>query len=63
MDEESIKDLKSKIISLKRQLKELNEKYNELVKKYVSQNNELTLIKAFLSEEGYIENKHRITKK
>lgn len=57
------KELKHKINILKKELKELNEKYNELVKRYVSQNNELTLIKAFLSKEGYIEDKHRITKK
>jgi hypothetical protein len=57
------KELKHKINILKKELKELNEKYNELVKRYVSQNNELTLIKDFLSKEGYIENKHRITKK
>jgi hypothetical protein len=61
MDE--CKELKHKINILKKELKELNEKYNELVKRYVSQNNELTLIKAFLSKEGYIEDKHRITKK
>lgn len=61
MDE--YKELKHKINILKKELKELNEKYNELVKRYVSQNNELTLIKVFLSKEGYIEDKHRITKK
>jgi hypothetical protein len=61
MDEN--KELKHKINILKREIKELNEKYNELVKKYVSQNNELTLIKVFLSKEGYIEDKYRITKK
>lgn len=61
MDEN--KELKHKINILKKELKELNGKYNELVKRYVSQNNELTLIKDFLSEEGYIEDKHRITKK
>lgn len=58
-----IEALRTRIHNLNRELKDLNEKYSELKKRYIKQNDELTLIKDFLSKEGYIENKHRNTKK
>lgn len=50
------KILKSRLISVKKDLKELQEKYNELKKRYAKQNNELCQAKINLSREGYYDN-------
>ena len=52
---------KRTINSLKKELKDLHFKYDELKKRYVLQNNELTKLKAFLVE-VLNENKHWISK-
>lgn len=61
--EMQIKELKIKLYKQKKELKDANQRYDALKVRYLNQNDELIIMKAFLSEEGYNENKHRNSKK
>lgn len=61
--EMQIKELKIKLYKQKKELKDANQRYDALKVRYLNQNDELITMKAFLSEEGYNENKHRNSKK
>ena len=51
-----IQTLRKKIMEMNIERKNLIKKYDELVKRYRKQNDELTILKEFLSKEGYYDN-------
>ena len=54
--------MKKEIDELKKELKSLRIKYQELLERYTKQNNEIIMLKEYISMEVKNENKHRVSK-